>query len=257
METRNLAPQEGALVEQVVIKGNLADLTPAQRVDYYRRVCDSIGINPLTQPFQYLTLNGRLILYATRGCTDQIRDKRHLTAHVTARERIDDVYVVTARVTAPDGRSDEAVGAVAIGGLKGEALANALMKAETKAKRRATLSLVGLGYLDETEVESIPAARPGGVNLETGEIEGPTQSSALPVGSKTPTPTTCADCGQQVASIQVGRTVYDAERVAATARRRFGRQLCYECAKRAAAKQAGDRGEPVIDPAPVDVEEAF
>ena len=42
--------------------------------------------------------------------------------------------------------------------LKGEALANAMMKAETKAKRRATLSICGLALLDELEVETIPNA---------------------------------------------------------------------------------------------------
>ena len=34
------------------------------------------------------------------------------------------------------------------------------MKAETKSKRRVTLSLVGLSTLDESEVESIPGAQP-------------------------------------------------------------------------------------------------
>lgn len=68
------------------------------------------------------------------------------------------VYIVTARVEA-DGRCDEATGAVAIEGLKGDALANAIMKCETKAKRRATLSFAGLGMLDETEIESIPGAQ--------------------------------------------------------------------------------------------------
>jgi hypothetical protein len=61
-------------------------------------------------------------------------------------------------VRAVKGRTDAAKGAVNISGLKGEALANALMKAETKAKRRATLSICGLGFLDETEVEDIPAS---------------------------------------------------------------------------------------------------
>ena len=39
------------------------------------------------------------------------------------------------------------------------------MKAETKAKRRATLSIVGLGLLDETETETIPGAK-----LVNGEV---------------------------------------------------------------------------------------
>jgi hypothetical protein len=58
------------------------------------------------------------------------------------------------------GRTDIARGAVNISGLKGEMLANAMMKAETKAKRRATLSICGLGLLDEVEVETIPGATP-------------------------------------------------------------------------------------------------
>jgi hypothetical protein len=34
-----------------------------------------------------------------------------------------------------------------------------MMKAETKSKRRVTLSIVGLGMLDESEVDSIPGAK--------------------------------------------------------------------------------------------------
>ncbi len=42
--------------------------------------------------------------------------------------------------------------------LSGEAGANLMMKAVTKAKRRVTLSICGLGMLDETEVVTIPGA---------------------------------------------------------------------------------------------------
>ncbi len=68
------------------------------------------------------------------------------------------VYIVTSKASLPDGRCTESIGAVNIAGLKGEAYANAIMKAETKAKRRATLDLLGLGVLDESEAESIPNA---------------------------------------------------------------------------------------------------
>jgi hypothetical protein len=72
-----------------------------------------------------------------------------------------DIYVVTARAKDRQGREDESTGAVTVGNLRGDALANALMKAETKAKRRVTLSIAGLGWLDETELETIPQSRPG------------------------------------------------------------------------------------------------
>jgi hypothetical protein len=72
---------------------------------------------------------------------------------------MDDIYLVSVRVTGADGRLSENQGAVAVAHLKGDALANAVLKATTKAIRRAVLSHVGLGMLDETEVETIPGAR--------------------------------------------------------------------------------------------------
>jgi hypothetical protein len=68
----------------------------------------------------------------------------------------------------PDGRTDEATGAVSLAGLSGTNLANSLMRAETKAKRRVTLSICGLGWLDESEVDSVPVARPVRVSVNGG-----------------------------------------------------------------------------------------
>jgi hypothetical protein len=147
----------GALIERVVIHGDLAQLKPAERAQYYGKVCESLGLNPLTRPFEYLKLNGKEILYARRDCTDQLRSIHKVSVTITARERIDEVYVVTSRATTPSGRTDESTGAVNIAGLKGDNLANALMKAETKSKRRVTLSICGLAMLDETELETIPS----------------------------------------------------------------------------------------------------
>jgi hypothetical protein len=137
----------------------LAGLTESQRLEYYRAVCESLGINPLTRPFEYLKLNGRLVLYATRAAADQLR-AIHGISIVDARiERQDDLITVTVRGRTRDGREDVEVGVVSVAGLRGEALANAQMKALTKAKRRLTLSLAGLGWLDETETETIPDAQ--------------------------------------------------------------------------------------------------
>ena len=148
----------GEIMESVIVRGDLALLQPEERARYYSTVCSSVGLNPLTKPFEYITLNGKLTLYARKDATDQLRSLRGVSVAIVSRERIDDVYVVTARATMPDGRVDESIGAVWLGKITGEALANALMKAETKAKRRVTLSICGLGMLDETEVETIPAA---------------------------------------------------------------------------------------------------
>ena len=163
--------QSSALIERVIVAGDLADLSPAERVSYYMKVCDSAGLNPLTKPFEYIRLNGRMTLYALKAATDQIRSIRKISIKIVSREVVEDVYVVTAQATEPSGRCDESTGAVAIAGLKGENRANAYMKAETKAKRRVTLSIAGLGLLDESEIDSIPNAMPVAVS-DRGEILG-------------------------------------------------------------------------------------
>ena len=38
------------VLEQVLIGGDLAQLTEAQRLAYYRAVCQSLGLNPLSKP---------------------------------------------------------------------------------------------------------------------------------------------------------------------------------------------------------------
>lgn len=162
MNTQITAAQDkGGMIEQVLIKGDLSSLTSEQRSNYYMKVCDSVGLNMLTKPFEYITLNGKLTLYVLRSCTDQLRSIHKVSVEELAETEREGVFIVTAKVKNGDGRTDIAKGAVNISGLKGEMLANALMKAETKAKRRATLSICGLGMLDETEVETIPAATVG------------------------------------------------------------------------------------------------
>lgn len=167
--------QDGQLIEQLVIHGDLAELSPKERVAYYARVCDSLGLNPFTRPFEFIKLNNKLTLYARRDATDQLRKKHNVAITITARDLVDGVYVVTAKANI-DGRTDESIGAVDISSLRGDFRANAMMKAETKAKRRVTLSIVGLGWLDETEIKEGQAVH---VDQETGEIEdAPSQKTS-------------------------------------------------------------------------------
>jgi hypothetical protein len=158
MATEIIAAETAVNLEKVVVGGDLSALSPAERMGYYRAVCESVGLNPLTRPFEYLKLNGKLVLYARKDATDQMRSIHGISIELVSRVEVGDCYVVTAKATNSYGRTDESTGVVAVGGLKGEALANALMKAETKAKRRVTLSICGMGFLDETEIDTIPAS---------------------------------------------------------------------------------------------------
>lgn len=183
-----LAVRHWEVLEKVVVQGDLSKLTPQERVLYYRQVCESLGLNPLTRPFDYIVLNGKLTLYARKDATDQLRRIHGISVQIVGREFVDalGLYVVTARATTVDGRTDEAIGAVSVKGLAGENLANAIMKAETKAKRRVTLSLVGLGWTDESEVDSIPGAARVEVDMETGEIISQSAPNIPPVTDNQP-----------------------------------------------------------------------
>jgi hypothetical protein len=174
-------------IAAVITGGDLSGLTPAQKVNYYMTTCSSLGLNPYTKPFEYLALkddNGgtKVVMYATRNCTDQLRDTRKVNIVRIERETTEGVYVVTAYAEMSDGRTDSSIGAVPLVKEDGEwktaqgsgkryfagtgefkpigpdARANAMMKAETKAKRRVTLSICGLSMIDESEIETIRGA---------------------------------------------------------------------------------------------------
>lgn len=150
------------VISQLILNGDLSKLSANDKIRYYNGYCERMGLDPFTKPFDILRLNGREVLYCTRSGTQQL-NKLHQVSHlITSRELLQEVgvYQVTSKASLPDGRCTESIGAVNIAGLKGEAYANAIMKAETKAKRRATLDLLGLGVLDECETESIPNAEP-------------------------------------------------------------------------------------------------
>lgn len=146
----NFNPYELALV-----KGDLSKLSDVERASYVKNLCESLGLNMLTKPFEYIVLNGKLTLYANKSATDQLRQIRKVSITKTEVAQVGDIYMVTAYAATPDGRTDCDTGALNIKNLGGDNLANAIMKAITKAKRRVTLSICGLGMLDESELETI------------------------------------------------------------------------------------------------------
>lgn len=154
----NLASTAGAaeLLADVILKGDLSGLSPKEKVIYYNRVCEMVGLNPLTKPFAYMILNGKEQLYASKAATDQLRKIHNISIKIIERKEENGLWIVVAKASFPDGRCDEDIGCVSIDGKKGPLLENLLMKAETKAKRRVTLSICGLGMLDESEVNDIP-----------------------------------------------------------------------------------------------------
>lgn len=156
--------QQSGVIEQVLVGGDLSKLSPEQRVAYYMRVCDSMGLNPYTKPFEYISLNGKLTLYARKDATDQLRQRNGISIDKPDIRLEEEWIIVTVTGHNTDGRTDSDIGVVNKKDMRGD-FGNALMKAVTKAKRRLTLSICGLGMLDETEIETIPNAVPVDVNI--------------------------------------------------------------------------------------------
>ena len=168
-------PEVSDNIKQALEGERLQTLKPEERVSLLESLCASLGLNPLTSPFRILTMKEKIkrggkdewrektTVYATKDAAEQLRKTYAISAKCAKREAVGDVYIVEVEVADYRGRVDFATGAVSLLNWKGEKLtgearANAMMKAETKGKRRATLSICGLGMLDETEIETIEDA---------------------------------------------------------------------------------------------------
>lgn len=134
-------------------------LSHDERVATLAALSKALGLNPLVNGVQFLSLSGREVLYVTKQATDQIAARLRLNRETIAGPEVRDfggtkLVFCQVRVTAPDGRSEVATATLPLGDL-----VNAAMKVETKAKRRATLSIAGLGLLTEEEADTIPGAQ--------------------------------------------------------------------------------------------------
>ena len=176
--------QAGAVaLDDVLGTGDLARLSNVQRVGHYLRVCRSLGLNPLSRPLDWIVFKDpdggeKLTLYANQSCAAQLRRQHHIRVEVVRREVVGELFVCEVKASTPDGREDFASKYVPLtnryGRLTGQHLGNAMMRAETGAKRRVTLSMVGLSE----PPDDLPAWRRVIIDGTGRLIEQPTQEQA-------------------------------------------------------------------------------
>ncbi|HCO14072.1 MAG TPA: hypothetical protein DIT46_07795, partial [Gemmatimonadetes bacterium] len=108
-------------VEEALMMNNFERLPAEARVAYLHQLCESMGLNPLSHPFEFIKLNGRWTLYAKKGCTDQLRAVNGVNIEIVENTIHDHQVYVHVRATVPDDRfptgvrSDEDIGVVFIG----------------------------------------------------------------------------------------------------------------------------------------------
>ena len=102
----NLPATKAQAFEAALVQGDLSKLTEAECIKYYNAVCESVGLNPLTKPFEYLFLNGRKILYAKKDATDQLRKINQVSVTKIESSIEDGLLTVTVYGSDKTGRTD-------------------------------------------------------------------------------------------------------------------------------------------------------
>lgn len=169
-------------VQSLVLHNDVARLTPAQRVGWFLRRCADAGLSPYSTPFDFLTLDGKVVAYPNARCAEQLRRLHQISIKVIRCEDVGELHVVEVEARTPSGRTDTASKWVPIVGygrdgkqypLRGQKLADAYAKAETGAKRRVTFSLGGLGGMPD--MEDTAGARPVYMDADGKIVEHPTE----------------------------------------------------------------------------------
>ena len=217
-QEKELTENKNQISQNLLFKGDISGLNNEQKWQYYQFMCQRLELDPLSQPFQiikFMAQGNKEVLYCTKGGCEQLSNKQGVSHQILEEKEQNDLYIVKARATLPNNRFVEDIGIVDISNKRGNDLANLKMKAITKAKRRATLSLLGLGMLDETEIETIS-------NVKSINIS-PLKETNGNGGKKSPTSNKsseiCADCNKEIAN----------PRVVEYSNQFFGEAVCYEC----------------------------
>ncbi len=152
--TKEIVKIDPNVLASIMLNGDVSKLTTDQKLQYVNALCNHLKLDPIRRPFDITTMNGKQVVYANKGCAEQLRSVHNVSINGVDTKIEGDLIIVTVHASTKD-RKDSDIGAVSVKGLYGEKLANATMKAITKAKRRVTLSICGLNMLDQTEVESV------------------------------------------------------------------------------------------------------
>src|SRR5262245_24580624 len=185
------------MMEKLLLSGDYSGLSGRLQAQFLFMFAKKKGLDPMTQPFQFIkNNNGKLILYATKNCALQIKQKHSvtLTKEYAGALRLSPpnamsagvydigVYEVEMRAENADGKTlSWDIGTAELEGLTGRDRKDAPMKAWTRAERRTLLKIEGLGIPDESEIDYITnSGRP-----DRGEAT-PTTAARIPAPMQAP-----------------------------------------------------------------------
>lgn len=162
-----LVSMTSASVKEYFRSGNVAQLKEAEKDFVLAKLCEKYNLDPILRPFDLIDFRGVQKFYMTASATNQLANAKSLSRTVESLE-IDPVSMLAkciVKVSEPStGRVEMSHGFISLSKfqaptkeelaskkfepkrvmLEGDDLANALLKLETKTKRRATLSFFGV-----------------------------------------------------------------------------------------------------------------
>lgn len=154
-----------AEVARFMTSGDLSRLPKATKDAFIVKLAEQIGIPPYPPPFAFVTdKRGKETLVPQKHLAQALRDKHGISTEITYQgplqlgDKFDEsIYVVKMKGTLPSGRFAEEMGTGFFGGdsAVGRGKADEVLKTVTKAANRVTYSLLGIGLIDETEVDSL------------------------------------------------------------------------------------------------------
>ena len=161
-DEKSIARTDERVVESLALRGDISGLSPQDRIRYYLKTCKELGLNASAQPFAFLRLSGKEVMYPTRGATDQLARIHGVNREIIDGPKVIDLAgskVLFAVCRASIGQRVETATAAVPLPTGAENICNAVMKTETKARRRATLAILGLALQDESELDTIPRSQ--------------------------------------------------------------------------------------------------
>lgn len=147
-------------LERALAGGDLSRLDEAQRTELVVALCKHTGLDINTSPFGFYRdeITGIIKVVIRKPGIEQLRHLHNVSVTNMVIQFVSDVIVFTAHGET-NLRKEVSSGTMSLDGLVGPERAKAFLLAETKAKHRLTLALVGLGIQEEPDVVAALATK--------------------------------------------------------------------------------------------------
>jgi tRNA(His) 5'-end guanylyltransferase len=83
---------DSSVIESLVVRGDLSGLNAQAKSSYYMQLCESLGLSPASKPFDVIKFQGKEVMYANKGCAEQLRYRQprahrgHFRSHRKSRD---------------------------------------------------------------------------------------------------------------------------------------------------------------------------